>query len=115
MRPNRALTKRSYIILMLACFWLIGSTAVGHASCIGDESSLRSAIANASPGATINVCAGTITLTGGELGVGTDLTITGQGAGVTIIDGNNGSRVFFVNPGTPGATTPPTTTLLVQI
>jgi DNA-binding beta-propeller fold protein YncE len=84
-------------------------------SCISNENSLRSAIVNAVSGDTINVCAGTITLTGGELVIGTDLTITGRGAGVTTISGNNSSRVFFINPGASGATMPPSTRPTVRI
>jgi hypothetical protein len=105
--------KRFYMILMLLCLCAISHGA--FASCVSDENSLRSAILNAAPGATINVCAGTITLTGGELVIGNDLTITGQGAGVTTISGNHSSRVFFINPGASGATMPPTTGPTVRI
>src|SRR5436305_569570 len=114
MKSNRAPTKLFYIILILLCLCLVSHRAFA-VNCASDENSLRSAILNASPGATINVCAGTITLTGGELVISTDLTITGQGAGITIIDGANSSRVFFINPGAPGATTPPANTPIVRI
>src|ERR1700682_52352 len=105
--------KRFYIIVMLLCLCAMSNRA--FASCVSDENSLRSAILNAAPGDTINVCAGTITLTGGELVIGKDLTITGQGAGVTTISGNHSSRVFFINPGASGATMPPPTGLTVRI
>jgi hypothetical protein len=105
-----------FFLLALACLALspTASTAFAQVN-VSDENSLRSAILNAAPGETINVSAGTITLTGGELVISTDLTITGQGAGVTTISGNNSSRVFFINPGAPGATTPPTTSPTVRI
>src|SRR5256714_9487018 len=114
MKPNRAPTKLFYIILILLDLCVVSHKA-SAINCASDENSLRSAILNASPAATINVCAGTITLTAGELVISTDLTITGQGAGSTIIDGANSSRVFFINPGTAGATTAPTTTPIVHI
>jgi len=80
-----------------------------------NDCSLRGAItaANASPGAdTITLQTGTYNLTiagAGEnnnatgdldiLAAGGDLIIQGNGAGVTIIDGNNSDRVFHVCPG----------------
>ncbi|MBI4469066.1 MAG: hypothetical protein HY650_07085 [Acidobacteria bacterium] len=75
--------------------------------CISDEHSLRRAIQNAQPGGMIAIGAGTITLTDGELVIDKDLTITGQGAGLTVITGDNKSRVFFICPGAPGALTGP--------
>jgi hypothetical protein len=104
------------IPVALACFALFPTASTAFAQVnVSDETSLRSAILNAAPGETINVSAGTITLTGGELVISQNLTITGQGAGATTINGNNNSRVFFINPGAPGATTPPTTSPTVQI
>ena len=73
--------------------------------------SLRQAIADAMPGDTINFdlsgCPCTIMLTSGELVINKDLTITGPGANLLTISGNNASRVFFINPGAAGATAPP--------
>lgn len=68
--------------------------------------SLRQAIlnANASPGAdtiqfdlTVFATTQTITLTTGELLVSDDLTITGPGASILTVSGNNASRVFEFN------------------
>jgi hypothetical protein len=61
--------------------------------------SLRDAIANSSPGDTIDFqsdLSGTITLTSGELLLGQDLTIAGPGADVITVSGNNASRVFEI-------------------
>ena len=73
--------------------------------------SLRQAIADAGRGDTINFnlsnCPCLITLTSGELVIGKDLTIIGPGANLLTISGNNASRIFFINPGAPGTTTPP--------
>jgi hypothetical protein len=79
--------------------------------------SLRQAIADAAAGDTIALgVSGTITLTTGELVIGKDLTIAGPGASQLTISGNAASRVFFINPGAPGATTgPPATTPIVNI
>jgi hypothetical protein len=98
-----------FLLIAHACLALslTASTVFAQANA-SDETSLRSAILDAVPGQTINISAGTITLTGGELVISKDLTITGQGAGVTTISGNNNSRVFFINPGALGATMPPT-------
>ncbi|XPM55095.2 MAG: DUF4347 domain-containing protein [Leptolyngbya sp. IPPAS B-1204] len=43
---------------------------------------------------------GTFTLTGGELGISSNLSIFGNGASFTTISGNNASRVFNVSSGT---------------
>ncbi|WP_025323329.1 choice-of-anchor Q domain-containing protein [Deferrisoma camini] len=67
---------------------------------------LRAAIeeANACEGAdVVEVPAGTYVLTLGGLGITDDLTVSGAGAGSTIVDGNAASRVFSV--GTVAAAT----------
>jgi CSLREA domain-containing protein len=65
--------------------------------------SLREAIANASPGTTINfdpsLAWGTITLTEGQLTIDKNLFINGLGADQLTISGNNASRVFLVDDG----------------
>ncbi|MBI4469065.1 MAG: hypothetical protein HY650_07080 [Acidobacteria bacterium] len=76
-------------------------------SCIKDEHALRAAIQDAQPGGTIAIDAGRITLTDGELVIDKDLTISGKGAALTILSGGNTSRIFFICPGDPGATTGP--------
>ena len=72
--------------------------------------SLRAAIASAAAGDTITFgVTGTITLAS-ELVINKNLNITGPGASQLTISGNNASRVFFINPGAPGATTGPPAT-----
>jgi hypothetical protein len=62
--------------------------------------SLRKAIATANPGDTILFSiTGTITLTGGELLINKNLTITGPGALQLAIDGNHADRVFEIGSG----------------
>src|SRR6516225_8501060 len=59
--------------------------------------SLRDAIATTPAGGTVDFqpgLTGTITLTSGELAINEDLTITGPGADVITVSGNNASRVF---------------------
>src|SRR5262245_565297 len=71
----------------------------------GGPGSLRAAVAraNAHPGAdTIDSdsgLTGTIALTGGELDLTDDLTITGPGADKLTVSGSNLSRVFQVEAG----------------
>ena len=61
----------------------------------GGPGSLRQAIADAASAATITFAvSGTITLTGGELVVARDLTISGPGAASLSISGNLASRVI---------------------
>jgi len=68
--------------------------------------SLRQALAeaNVTPGADTILfqpgLSGTITLTTGELHISDSLTITGPGAGVLTVSGNNASRVLNIDDGT---------------
>ena len=58
---------------------------------------MRQAIIDANANAeadVINLPAGTYTLTSGELNITSEVTITGAGAGTTVIDGNAADRVF---------------------
>jgi hypothetical protein len=64
---------------------------------------LRDAILLAAPGDTVNFASGvtgTIALTTGELVFGKNLTITGPGANILTVSGNNASRVFHITAGT---------------
>jgi len=58
--------------------------------------SLRAAIAGAAPGDTITIPSGQITLTSGPLAIAKNLTITGAGAGTSVISANNTSRVLTI-------------------
>src|ERR1035438_6918094 len=64
---------------------------------------LRAVIAGALPGDTITFAPGVggmITLTSGELAINGNLTITGPGAKMLTISGNNSSGVFHIHGGT---------------
>lgn len=71
--------------------------------------SLRQVIADAVVGETITFDAAvhgqTIVLTSGELTIDKTLTITGPGADLLTISGNNASRIFHINLTSWGATT----------
>lgn len=68
----------------------------------GDTGSLRYAVNNAIDGDTIafNGVVGTITLTNGTLTIAHNITITGPGAGLLTLSGNNAVTVLTVNSGT---------------
>lgn len=78
------------------------TTVVTTAADSGADS-LRQAIADACPGGTITFDASlngqTITLTSGELVINRNLTITGPGANLLAVSGNNASRVFNIGAG----------------
>ncbi len=60
--------------------------------------SLRQIITDAPPGSTITFgVSGTITLTSGAIGINKNLTISGPGAGVVSVSGNNADRIFDIN------------------
>jgi hypothetical protein len=62
--------------------------------------SLRQAVIDACDGATVTFAAGLaspITLTTGLIDIGKNLTITGPGANVLTVSGNNASKIFRVN------------------
>jgi len=102
----------SFRILILATFMLAlqGATAaavlvVTNFGDSGAPGQLRTLIIAASPGDTILVPPGTITLTGpaldnanvgGDLDIGKALTIVGSGADLTVIDAGGIDRVFDV-------------------
>src|SRR5689334_19723616 len=71
-------------------------------TCLDADCSLRDAIsAAAASGDTITFAVqGTIPLSLGELTIGKDLTISGPGADLLTISGEDISRVFFINSAT---------------
>ncbi|MGN6413243.1 beta strand repeat-containing protein, partial [Flexivirga sp.] len=80
--------------------------ACGNTAQTTSSGSLREAICAANnagaTASTIMVAAGTYTLTNGQLQMGkvsgSNITLTGAGAGSTVISGNNASRVFELDP-----------------
>jgi hypothetical protein len=75
---------------------------VGVHTCPGASCTLRLALEVANDGDTIDFDAfvtGTITLSGDELLVDKNVTISGPGANVLAVDGNHASRVFHIASG----------------
>jgi len=102
-------TKHFFVILFSVC----GASAPGFADTFtvvnladSGKGSLRQAVldAEANPGAdTITFAdglSGTIVLTSGQMSITDDLTITGPGAELITVDGNEQSRIFSINAGT---------------
>jgi hypothetical protein len=87
--------------------------ACGNTAQTTSSGSLREAVCAANnagaTSSTVTVAAGTYTLTNGELVMGkvsgSNITLTGAGAGSTIISGNNASRVFLLDPTVVGGIT----------
>jgi|GEM_PF-938954 len=87
--------------------------ACGNTGQLTSSGSLREAVCAANnagaASSTITMAAGTYTLTNGELQMGkvagSNITVTGAGAGSTIISGNNASRVFLLDPAVVGGIT----------
>jgi hypothetical protein len=87
--------------------------ACGNPAQLTSSGSLREAVCAANnagaSSSTITVAAGTYVLTNGELQMGevsgSSITLNGAGAGSTIIDGNNASRVFDLDPNIVGGVT----------
>lgn len=91
------------LTLALTLLWLLGGNLpAARAATItvtntndSGAGSLRQALIDAASGDTINITAtGTILLTSGALTVTKPLTITGPGAGLLTVDGNNAGRVI---------------------
>src|SRR3954447_2620592 len=95
--------KRATVPMILAMFALptsaLAAPAVTNTADSG-PGSLRAAIAGAADGETIDVPAGTYTLTGGELLVDKSLTLAGVGARTTIVDAAGNSRAINIDSGT---------------
>jgi CSLREA domain-containing protein len=75
------------------------TTDSNDGSCTVSLCSLRDAIDYSFAGDAVAVPAGTYTLTLGELEITHDLTLAGPAASTTIVDANQGSRVFAVDSG----------------
>jgi uncharacterized repeat protein (TIGR01451 family) len=93
--------------LMLALLCLLSlaqparaNTIIVNSTADDGPGTLREALASATDGDTIDASGlnGTIVLTTGELVVSNSVTIKGQGALDTVVDGDNLSRVFHVYP-----------------
>ena len=87
----------SYALLGYALLW--GTPLSAQTATVSTVAQLRSAVNNSSI-STINVMPGTYLLTSsgsGHLQVERTLTIQNVGGGQAIIDGNNSSRVFYLN------------------
>ena len=90
---------RRYLLAILAPVALVSLPAAAIAAPVTNTNdagagSLRQAIADANPGDTITVPAGTYTLTSGNLLVDKSLTIAGEGAASTIVRAGATQRVF---------------------
>ena len=95
----------SYIFIWLACFCAapFAGATTRTVTTLADSGagSLRAAITASLSGDIINFAPGltnTILLTSGQLLIGSNLTITGPGANLLAISGNDSSRVFNILP-----------------
>lgn len=80
-----------------------GGNRLASANCLPPTTDLQAAIDAAAAGATITLCPGTWTLTS-TIQIGKTLTLTGSGAGKTVLDGGsqpgrNGVRVLRITGG----------------
>ncbi len=102
--PGRGIVRRIFVsglagtavIVLALAFPVLAQGRVVFSAADSGPGSLRQAIADASPGETIQVPSFRIRLTSGELFVDKDLTVIGRGARQTVIDGTGNSRVFQV-------------------
>jgi hypothetical protein len=90
------------LLLITGALSVTGTGAAQAAITVGNtndsgQGSLRQAIAEAPPGETIIVPAGDYALTSEELKVEKSLSISGQGAGSTVIRAAGGFRVLYVS------------------
>ena len=77
--------------------------------------SLRDVLASSANGDVINFSVtGTVTVSS-ELVISNNLTIVGPVSNEVTISGGGTTRVFFIDPGAPGATNPPASGPTVQI
>jgi hypothetical protein len=105
--PTSPMKTRILFLFALLCA-VAASLETVHAATItvmntndNGAGSLRQALADANDGDTIDATgiSGTITLSTGQLVVGTSVTINGPGANMLAADGNHASRVFNVGSG----------------
>ena len=116
--PFRALRSATSSAWLLFCLLVVSSVSARAATFVvtssadtdgaacGTDCTLRQAL-NAANGASgddiitfASAVTGTITLTGGELPISSNVSINGPGAGVLSVSGNNASRVFNIASGT---------------
>ncbi len=97
-----SLPRLSLVGLLLSATLCLCLASAGQAATVTDfgdtgaPGQLRTLINAAAPGDTIVIPAGTIALSMGELLISVNLTIQGQGASSSIIDGGDGAWVFNV-------------------
>ena len=80
-----------------------GGNRLSSAGCLPPTTDLQTTIDAAAPGATLTLCPGTWLLTS-TIQIGKNLTVTGSGAGKTVLDGGsqpgrNGVRVLRITGG----------------
>ncbi len=98
----RVLTRPALHLLAVACLLVLVASPPAQAAIVvanTDDSgagSLRQAIVDAPPGETIEVPAGTYTLTSEELLILKPLTIVGAGAGQTVVRGSGNFSLFLI-------------------
>lgn len=97
--PVRALVPLILATALVAPSAALAAPAVTNTNDSG-AGSLRQAIADAAPGDTVAVPAGTYTLTSGQLEVHKTLTLAGAGARSTVVTAGGASRVLLTD-GTP--------------
>jgi hypothetical protein len=85
------------------------ATLIVHNLADSGAGSLRDTILNSHTGDTVKFQAsltGAILLTSGEIDITHKLNLVGPGANKIILNGNNASRIFFIDDGTPAQDSP---------
>lgn len=99
------------MLLLVSGLPAIATAATVVVTTLADSGSgsLRSAVAAATAGDTVQItAAGTLTLTGGEIAIAKNLNISGPGSDRLTISGNGSSRIFSIIDTTNGADAPVT-------